>query len=162
MFNIKKLVVIISIFSLSLCAEQVKILAESFDGNEKKGLTVFTGNVKITKGSDELNASKVTVHTDKNRNPIKYIAEGDVSFYIDLPENNATYKGDANKVVYLPIKQEYQFYTDVHLYQIGTNRKIFGEEVLLNAVDGNAKALGKEKAPVIMIFNIEDKKKENK
>ena len=84
--------------------------------------------------------------------------QGSVSFYIDLPDNNTTYKGDAGKVVYLPLKQEYQFFTNVHLYQIGTNRKVFGDKVLLNAKDGNAKALGKDKAPVIMIFNIEDKK----
>lgn len=153
-----KILTLLSLCVLSLLAEQVKITADSFSGNEKEGITTFKGNVKIVKGSDELNASKVTVHTDKNRSPYKYKAEGDVSFYIDLPDNNASYKGDAGKVVYLPLKQEYQFYTNVHLYQIGTNRKVFGDEVVLNAVDGNAKALGKDKAPVIMIFNIEDKK----
>ena len=158
----KKILTILGLCLASVSAEQVKIIADSFNGNEKKGLTVFTGNVKITKGNDELNATKVTVHTDKERTPTKYVADGDVSFYIDLPENNATYKGDAQKVVYFPIKQEYQFYTDVHLYQLGTNRKIFGEEVILNTIDGNAKAVGKEKAPVIMIFNIEDKKKDKK
>lgn len=144
-------------FMADLMAEQVKILADSFDGNEKKGVTIFKGNVKITKGSDELNASKVSVFTDKERTPYRYEAEGKVSFYIDLPENNATYKGDAEKVIYLPQKQEYQFYTNVHLYQIGTDRKVFGEEVLLNALDGNAKAVGKDKAPVMMIFNIDEK-----
>jgi len=155
---VKKILTIISLCALPLLAEQVKILADSFSGNEKKGITVFQGNVKITKGSDELNASKVIVHTDDERKPQKYVAQGDVSFYIDLPENNATYKGDAGKVVYLPLKKEYQFYTNVHLYQLNTDRKIFGEEVILNTIDGNAKALGKAKAPVMMIFNIEDKK----
>ncbi len=153
----KKLILFISMFMADLMAEQVKILADSFDGNEKKGVTIFKGNVKITKGSDELNASKVSVFTDKERTPYRYEAEGKVSFYIDLPENNATYKGDAEKVIYLPQKQEYQFYTNVHLYQIGTDRKVFGEEVLLNALDGNAKAVGKDKAPVMMIFNIDEK-----
>ena len=157
-----KILIIISLCVLSLFAEQVKIVADSFDGNEKKGVTVFKGNVKITKGNDELNASKVTVLTDKERNPYQYEAEGDVSFYIDMPENNTTYKGDAGKVVYYPIKQEYQFYKNVHLYQLGTNRKVFSEEVILNAKDGNAKAIGKEKAPVIMIFNVEDKKEKKK
>ncbi len=140
-----------------LVGEQVKIIADKFDGNEKKGITIFEGNVKITKGNDELNASKVTVFTDKNRTPYRYEAEGDVSFYIDLVENNATYKGDAGKVIYFPLKKKYQFYTNVHLYQLGTKRKIFGEEVKLNALDGNAQAIGKEKAPVIMIFNVEEK-----
>ena len=124
---------------------------------KKKGSLFFPETSRSKKNSDELNASKVTVFTDKERSPYRYEAEGDVSFYIDLPDNNATYKGDAGKVVYLPLKQEYQFYTDVHLYQLGTNRKVFGDKVMLNAIDGNAKALGKEKTPVIMIFNVKEK-----
>ena len=156
----KKILILLNIFTALVLAEQVKIIADSFKGNEKKGLTVFSGNVKITKGHDELNASKVTVYTDTERTPYKYEAEGDVSFYIDLKDTNMTYKGDAQKVVYSPLKQEYQFFTNVHLYQLGTNRKVFGNEVQLNAKDGNAKAIGKDKTPVIMIFNVkeEDKK----
>lgn len=154
----KKLLNILTILSITVQAEQVKIIADAFEGNEKKGLTIFSGNVKITKGNDELNASKVTVRTDKDRTPYRYEAEGDVSFYIDLKDNNMTYKGDAGKVIYFPLKKEYQFFTNVHLYQLGTNRKVFGDEVRLNAKDGNAKAIGKEKTPVIMIFNVEDKK----
>jgi lipopolysaccharide export system protein LptA len=156
----KKILMILTILTSALYAEQVKIIADAFEGNEKEGLTIFSGNVKITKGSDELNASKVTVHTDKERKPYQYEAEGDVSFYIDLKDNNMTYKGDAGKVVYFPLKKEYQFFKDVHLYQIGTNRKVFGDEVNLNAKDGNAKAIGKDKTPVIMIFNVEDKKQD--
>ena len=156
----KKILVLLSLLTSFVLAEQVKIIADSFDGNEKKGLTVFSGNVKITKENDELNASKVTVYTDKDRTPYKYEAEGDVSFYIDLKDNNMTYKGDAQKVIYSPLKKEYKFFTNVHLYQLGTNRKVFGNEVQLNAKDGNAKAIGKDKTPVIMIFNVkeEDKK----
>jgi len=155
----KKILIFLSLLGISLVAEQVKIISDSFDANEKKGISTFVGNVKIKKGNDELNASKVIVHTDKDRKPIEYEAKGNVSFYIDLPENNATYKGDAGRVVYFPLKQEYQFYENVHLYQLNTNRKIFGEEVILNTTDGNAKAVGKSSAPVIMIFNVEDKKK---
>lgn len=156
----KKILILLNLLTSFVLAEQVKIIADSFEGNEKKGLTVFSGNVKITKEDDELNASKVTVYIDKERTPYRYEAEGDVSFYIDLKDNNMTYKGDAQKVVYSPLKKEYQFFNDVHLYQLGTNRKVFGNEVKLNAKDGNAKAIGKEKAPVIMIFNVneEDKK----
>ncbi len=156
----KKTLIVLTILITVLYAEQVKITADAFEGNEKEGLTIFSGNVHITKGSDELNASKVTVRTDKDRTPYRYTAEGDVSFYIDLKDNNMTYKGDAGKVIYFPLKKEYQFFTNVHLYQVGTNRKVFGDEVKLNAKDGNAKAMGKDKTPVIMIFNVEDKKKE--
>lgn len=105
----KKILILLNLLTSFVIAEQVKIIADSFDGNEKKGLTVFSGNVKITKENDELNASKVTVYTDKDRTPYKYEAEGDVSFYIDLKDNNMTYKGDAQKVIYSPLKKNISF-----------------------------------------------------
>ena len=156
----KKLITILNLCLLPLFAEEVKIISDKFEADENKGIAIFTGHVKITKTHDELNASKVTVYADKERNPYRYVAEGDTSFYIDLKDKNATYMGDAGKIVYLPLKKEYQFYHNVHLYQVGSDRKVFGDEVILNAVDGNAKAIGKEKAPVIMIFNVEEKKTE--
>lgn len=142
---------------MGLFADQVKIISDAFEANENKGIAIFTGHVKITKAEDELNASKVTVLTDKDQNPYRYEAEGQTSFYINLKDKNATYTGDAEKIVYLPLKKEYQFYGNVHLYQSGSDRKVFGDEVILNTIDGNAKAIGKEKAPVIMIFNVEEK-----
>ena len=70
-----KFFIIINLCILPLLAEQVKIIADSFEGNEKKGITIFKGNVQIIKGNDELNASLVAVHTDKERKPIKYEAK---------------------------------------------------------------------------------------
>lgn len=149
--------IILNLCLLPLLAEQVKIISDKFEANENKGIAVFTGHVKITKSNDELNASRVTVFMDKKQNPYRYVAKGNTSFYIDVKEKNTTYTGDAGKIVYLPLKNEYQFYDNVHLYQLGSDRKVFGDEVILNTLDGNAKAIGKEKAPVIMIFNIEEK-----
>jgi len=94
---------------LSLQAEQLKIVAKSFNGDEKSGVTVFKGNVQITKGSDELNASIVTVYTNAKRKPTKYVAKGKVSFYIKT-QNRAVYQGKAEKAVFLPTKKEYHFY----------------------------------------------------
>ena len=69
----KKITTILMLCTLSLLAEQVKITADAFEGNEKKGITTFIGNVKIKKGNDELNASRVTVLTDKDRSPYPVI-----------------------------------------------------------------------------------------
>lgn len=143
---------------LSLCwaAEELRVVAENFDADEQKGISTFTGNVKIEKGNDELNASKVVIHVDKNRKPSKYIAEGNVSFYIRT-ENNDTYKGRAQKAVFVPAEKLYRFYTDVHLRQINRHKEINGDEVVLDALKGRAIAKGAEKKPVIMTFQLEDK-----
>ena len=143
---------------LSLQAEELKIIANSFDGDEKKGVTVFKGNVKITKGFDKLNAQIVKVFTNAKHTPTKYVAKGKVTFFLKS-ENNATYKGKAGKAVFYPLTKEYHFYKDVNIRQLDQKKQIIGEEVVINTVEGTAKANGDGKKPVVMTFELEEKGK---
>lgn len=138
-----------------MAAEQLKIIADAFTANEKAGQSIFEGNVRIKKGSDELNATRLEVYIDSERVPTKYVAEGDASFYIKT-DDNSTYQGRAQKVIFLPTKQEYRFYGDVHLMQLDEHKQIDGEEVVVNIKEGTAAARGAKKQPVIMIFNLPD------
>jgi len=142
---------------ISLQAEQLKIIAKSFNGDEKTGVTVFKGNVQIQKGADELNASTVTIYTDAKRKPTKYVATGNVSFYIKT-ENKSIYKGKSGKAIFVPAKNEYHFYRDVHIEQLDEKKEINGEEVVISTVEGKARAKGGDSKPVMMTFEIEDKK----
>ena len=139
-------------------AEQLKIIAKSFEGDEKKGITVFRGDVKIKKGSDELNASTVTVYTNAKRKPTKFIAKGNVSFYIKT-ENNTEYRGRSEKAIFVPAQKEYHFYKNVHIEQLNEKKEINGEEVVISTVAGKARAKGGNTKPVIMTFEIEDEEK---
>lgn len=141
-----------------LFGQELKIVADSFSADEPKGVSIFTGHVMIKKLNDELNATKVTIYVDKNNKPTKFIAVGDVSFKVKT-ETHAKYEGVAQKLIYLPLKKEYKFYGNVHLKQIDEKKEILGEEVILNTVDGIAKAKGLDKSPVIMIFNIKNEEK---
>ena len=59
--------------------EVIKGFADGFEQNEKKGIIVFTGNVKITRENGYLNADKVTVYRDvETDDVIKTVAEGNV------------------------------------------------------------------------------------
>ena len=136
-------------------ATQLKIVAKSFTSDEKSGITVFSGDVKITKGSDKLNASKVTVYTNAKRKPIKYVAKGNVSFYIKT-ENKSIYKGTAGKAIFIPAKKEYHFYQNVHIEQLNEKKEINGEEVIISTVEGKAHAKGGDTKPVVMTFEIEE------
>ena len=146
------------LLSALLQAEQLKIVAETFHADEKKGMTTFQGNVKIKKGFDELNASTVTVYTNVKHKPTKYIAQKNVSFYIKT-ETGALYKGKAQKVIFYPIKKEYHFYKKVNIQQLDEKKEIIGEEVVISTVEGKAYAKGDGKKPVIMTFEIEEEKK---
>ena len=139
-------------------AEQLKIVAKSFHSDEKKGLTVFSGDVKITKGADKLNASKVTVSTNAKRKPTKYVAQGNVSFFIKT-ENKAIYQGTAGKAIFVPAKKEYHFYQNVHIEQLNEKKEIIGEEVIISTVEGKAHAKGGDRKPVVMTFELEEEEK---
>ncbi len=136
-------------------AEQLKIVAKNFNSDDKKGLTVFSGDVRITKGADELNASVVTVYTDAKREPVRYEAEGKVSFFIKT-ENSSTYRGKSERAVFIPAKKEYHFYKDVHIEQIDQKKEITGEEVVVNSIEGTARAKGGDTTPVMMTFDIQE------
>jgi len=151
-----KYIILFTLFLTSLLnAEDLKIKANSFKADENTGISVFSGNVNIIKKNDELNASEVTIYTDKKNQPIKFIAVGDVSFVIETKQG-AIYQGQAGKVIYLPNEKEYHFFKDVHLKQVNEKKEIIGEEVVLKTTQGKAYAKGVESEPVIMIFNIPD------
>jgi len=151
-----KYIILFTLFLTSLLnAEDLKIKANSFKADENTGVSVFSGEVNIIKKNDELNASEVTIYVDKENQPTKFIAVGDVSFVIETKQG-AIYKGQAGKVIYLPNEKEYRFFKDVHLKQVNEKKEIIGEEVVLKTTEGKAYAKGIESEPVIMIFNIPD------
>jgi lipopolysaccharide export system protein LptA len=156
---IRALIFLLPFFIAS--AEELKVISDNFKGDQQKGISIFTGNVKVTKGSDELNASKVTIYTDKENKPVKYFAEGDVSFYI-VTEKQEKYRGKSQTAIYLPDESEYQFYTKVDLLRLDDYRRVKGDKVIVNTVQGNASAESTKNEPVVMTFTLEDKKSKPK
>jgi lipopolysaccharide export system protein LptA len=148
------------LFALSW-GEELKVISDNFKGDQQKGISIFTGNVKVTKGRDELNATKVTIYTDKENKPTKYFAEGEVSFYI-VTELGEKYKGKSQTAIYLPIESEYQFYKKVDLIRIDDYRRVKGDKVVVNTVQGHASAESANDEPVVMTFTLEDKKTKSK
>lgn len=155
-----KLLLLIFI-TISLYSNELKIKANSFVADQKKGISTFSGNVNILREKDEINASKITVFTNADNEPTKYIAKGDVRFHITT-QDGSEYKGKSQKVIYMPISKEYLFYDDVHIKQLGEKNEIIGDEVVIKTIEGKAKARSKTNKPVIMIFDIKEKEKEEK
>jgi len=153
----KKKLIIILLLTLIASADELKITAGSFKADENSGISIFSKDVAIKKGTDEINASKVTVYTDKNNEPIKFVAIGNVSFVL-VSKQGSIYSGEAQKVIYIPKSKEYYFYKNVHLKQVDQKKEIIGEEVVLKTIEGKAYAKGVDSEPVIMIFNISNDK----
>ncbi|MCF6330564.1 MAG: lipopolysaccharide transport periplasmic protein LptA [Sulfurimonas sp.] len=150
-------IILIILITTSIYANELRVKAKSFESDQSKGISTFIGDVSIVKGSDELNASKVTIYTDVNNKPTKFIAKGNVSFIIET-QTGEKYRGISQKAIYKPLTKEYYFYTDVHIIQIGEKNEIIGDEVIIKTIEGKAKAKGKTNKPVIMIFDLKEEK----
>ncbi len=151
-----KFFILFTFFIFSLFAAKLQIEGDNFERNQKEKVSSFTGNVKIKKDRDELNASKVMVYVDDTNRPIKYEAIGDVTFSVTT-ENNVTYSGRSQKLIFLPATKEYQFYNKVFIEEKATARTLSGEKIVLSMASGNAKIAGKAKIPVRVTFEIDDK-----
>ncbi len=149
-----KIIFIILITTL-LYANELQIKAKSFESDQSKGISTFLGDVNILKGGDELNASKVIIYTDEDNKPIKFVAEGNVSFIIET-QKGEKYSGVSQKAIYKPLSKEYYFYDNVHITQLGEKNKIIGDEVIIKTIEGKAKAKSKTDKPVIMIFDLKE------
>lgn len=155
----KKRIFLTICMTASLFAQELQVKAKLFNADQKAGISIFEGDVNILKGSDELNASKVTIHTNTKQEPTQFIAEGNASFKIKT-EEGALYSGKAQKVIYWPQKKEYHFFQEVHLKQLNEKKEIIGDEVVLKTIEGKAYAKGAKQEPVIMIFTMPEEKKE--
>jgi len=142
--------------ALYAVSEQVEITADRFEASETERLTKFIGHVRMKKGLDELNASKVLVYFDKARKPLRYEAVGNASFLLHM-ENNRTYAGRADRLLYHPGKEIYELFGNVVLKEPRLDRTLMGEKVVVEKISGKAHVEGKEDRPVKFIFKVEDK-----
>lgn len=161
----KYLVGLIFSASLLFSAQTEKLIIDStnFETDDAKGITTFTGNVKLRKVKDKLDSDKLDIYMKKNSqgknlNPTKYIATGNVKFTIFT--NDKHYKGKGNKVIYNPKTLEYTVIGNGYLKEVIENRELFGEKIFIDQVSGAAKVNGTKNKPVRFILNVESNKKQ--
>lgn len=138
--------------------QQLVIDAKKFEANDQKGISIFTGDVKIKMGKDKINAQKLEVFFVTKREstakiPSKYVATGKVDFEIITKEKH--YIGKGNKIIYSPVDQEYTVIGNGFLQEKNDDKKIYGEKIYVNQLSGEAKVNGDDNKPVRIIINIE-------
>ena len=138
-------------------SETLVIDAQDFQADDKKGISTFTGNVKIKMGQDKLNADKVDVYfaTDKDNKkvPLKYEATGKADFEIVTKDKH--YIGNGDKVIYSPQKEEYTIIGNGFLQEKNDDRKVYGDTIYVNQLNGEARVKGSEQKPVKFIINVD-------
>ncbi|MDZ7818318.1 MAG: lipopolysaccharide transport periplasmic protein LptA [Aliarcobacter sp.] len=137
--------------------ETLVIDAQNFEADDKKGISIFTGDVKIKMGQDKLNANRVDVFftTDKNnaKVPLKYEATGNADFEIVTKDKH--YVGNGDKIIYSPQKEEYTIIGNGFLQEKNDDRKIYGDTIFVNQLNGEAKVKGSQDKPVRFIINVD-------
>jgi len=153
--------------TLIFANDKLIIDADSFESDDSKGITIFTGNVKLKMGKDKLNAYKLEIFMEANKKaksntPFKYVASGNADF--EIYSNGKVYKGKGNRVIYSPKKQEYTIIGNGYVKEEIEQRELFGETIFINQLTGNAKVKGTQNKPVRFIINVNnnDKNKEEK
>ncbi len=141
-------------------AEQLVIDSKHFEADDPAGIAIFTGNVKMTKSQDIINTDKMTVYmiSDKSgkKIPKEYVAVGNTDFKIVT--NNKVYSGKGDKVIYDPNGLKYTIIGNGFLFDETLDRKLFGNEIYINEITGEAEVKSDGQKPVRFIIKLEDKK----
>lgn len=151
-------IILIFLPLFALFASEVEITAKRFDGDDKSGVSKFSGAVKVLKGSDIILADTMFVYFDTARKPIRFEAIGSATFSMK-EESGKTYKGKAKTIIYYPNQKEYQLMGDAFVEYVEEKRKVYGEKIIVNDVTKKASVVGEESGkPAKFIFFLEDKK----
>lgn len=145
---------------LGLCAslasaENLDIQAQKVFADEKKGITIATGKVKMIKGEDKLNADEVRIYVNKARKPLKFEAIGNVDFLL-LTQDGRRLKGKSDTLIYLVQANEYQLIGRAQVQEIGKPNFLRGEKITLNNDNNFANVESSSSAPVRVIIDLND------
>jgi lipopolysaccharide export system protein LptA len=108
------------IWALSSDKQQpVEVEADSFNLDDSKKITVYSGNVIINQGSMEIMADKVTIYGTRGATD-KVIATGDPVKFKQQPDGNqGLIRGNAKRFEYLVKKGTLVLINDATLWQGG-------------------------------------------
>ena len=141
--------------TMILFAQKVQVTSDKMKAYESKKEIHFIGNAKVTKLKDWIHGSEIIVYFNENNETKKYVAEGNVTF--ELHQKNALYKGKADRVIYLPKKSEYILTGNAAINDMVNDRRVNGNEIVLDMTTGNANVKGDSTKPVKFIFDMEKK-----
>ncbi len=146
-------------FALSnLNAEQVEVTTADFFADENKLISDLKGGVHIKKGDfDELTSESGRIYFNKEKQPVKYVATGNVKMKAIV--NGKKYDGSGDEATYEPATSTYTLTGKAYLHEIDTDKKVYGNRITVNQKDGTYHVDSADKQPVRMIFQVEDAKK---
>lgn len=149
------------IFVLCACVfgetAQLEVSAKTIQSNLKKGQTILSGDVFVTKGEDKLWADEVVIETNKKNQPLKYTASGNVRFSVKMPDKEMS--GRAKKAIYDVQKDEYSLMDNAVVEEKGKKNVIRGNVIILNPTTEEAFIQGSKQKPSMLTFTMDKETK---
>jgi len=135
-------------------ATNIEILAKHFEYNQTSNISIFTGDVNVTKGNDNILSDTLYVYTTNQKKLAKIIAIGHVKFKVT--DKNSTYKGKSDKLTYIASKQLFVFEGNVNIIKLDDNQQLFGDKVIINKKEGSANITGSSNKPIKFILKVKE------
>ncbi len=130
---------------------QISSISASIDS--KLGVTVLNGPVKLTQGTLEIAADKVTLRYDKNQKLESLVAEGSPARYQQQPAlDKAIIHAEANNITYAVSKDHLTLDKNAFVEQNGATTR--GGKIDYDITSGTVKALGAGSESGVVIFVI--------
>ena len=146
--------VLIFFLTVFLTAENLHIISKTFFYDSKKMISKFIGDVNATKGKDNILAQKMIIYFNKNKKPVKYIADGNVKFILSLDKND-TYKGHCEKLIYNFLTEDIYLTGNAFIKKLETNESVSGDKIKINRKTKDVEVIG-DKKPVNIIIKVNE------
>ncbi|MCL4316472.1 MAG: lipopolysaccharide transport periplasmic protein LptA [Gammaproteobacteria bacterium] len=99
--------------------QPINIEADTVEIDDKKGISIYRGNVVVTQGSIRLDADIATAYTP-GRQLQKVVAEGNPARYKQRPDNKEEdVRAKAQRMEYYATSGQLKLYEDAHLWHEG-------------------------------------------
>jgi len=123
--------------------EPIELEADSADLNDKKGISVYRGNVILTQGSTQLHADTLTLFHNKQHKLTKVESLGSPARFKQRPDNQKNdVKAKAGKIIYYVKKEVVHLYDNASFWQ--EKNSFRGDKIIYDTKNDIVKASSKK------------------
>jgi lipopolysaccharide export system protein LptA len=146
----------IMLLALPIFGSNLEITSKDFFYKDGDNKATFSGNAVAKEQKNLIKSDKIVVFLDNNSEAEKYKAIGNV--YFELVNSKKDINGTCDTLTYLPKPDKYILQGKVVINDRKTNRKVFGDEIIIDNKKGTSYANSKSNKPVKFIFKVKSSK----
>lgn len=101
--------------------QPIRIESDRAERDGRQGVTIYEGDVKLSQGSLQISAERLTVHTDTDNQVVEVLAEGSPAHFEQQPEaDDEPVTAQASRIHYHVADEQLELVTNARLEQGAT------------------------------------------